>query len=69
MKEGNAITVRVKYTKDRKGEWRFAFIASNGKTLAVSSEGYKRKADAVVALDLIMSGDADFPNQVIPVKQ
>lgn len=31
--------------KDNRGEWRWSYEAVNGKTIAVSSEGYKRRAD------------------------
>jgi uncharacterized protein len=39
--------------KDRKGEWRFRLVAGNGKILAVSSEGYSSKRNALYALDLV----------------
>lgn len=32
--------------KDTRGEWRWTYEASNGETIAVSSEGYKRRVDA-----------------------
>lgn len=28
------------YYKDKKGEWRWRFVASNGRTVAESGEGY-----------------------------
>lgn len=31
--------------RDNRGEWRWTYEASNGKTIAVSSEGYIRKSD------------------------
>ncbi len=33
--------------QDRRKEWRWRLKASNGKILAVSSEGYKAKVDCV----------------------
>lgn len=34
-------------TKDRKGEYRVALKSDNGKTIAVSGEGFKTKAGAM----------------------
>lgn len=36
---------RVEYYEDAKGEHRVRIKAKNGRTLLVSSEGYKNKAD------------------------
>jgi uncharacterized protein YegP (UPF0339 family) len=33
--------------KDRRGEWRWRFQAGNGRIVADSGEGYRRKAGAV----------------------
>ena len=33
--------------KDAKGEWRWSRIASNGKTVGASTEGYKNREDCV----------------------
>jgi uncharacterized protein YegP (UPF0339 family) len=44
--------------KDSKGEWRWSYEASNGKTIAVSSEGYKRRADCMRGIE-IMQGSAN----------
>lgn len=41
------------YYKDNKGEWRWWLNASNGKTLAVSSEGYHNKQDCLDAITLV----------------
>ena len=38
---------KVQYYKDRKKEWRWRFIAPNGRILACSSEGYTRRAKAI----------------------
>jgi uncharacterized protein YegP (UPF0339 family) len=40
--------------KDRKGEWRWRFVAPNGRVLADSGEGYKRKAGAVKAFERLV---------------
>lgn len=46
--------------KDRKGEWRWRFVAPNGRIVADSGEGYKRKGNAIRAFEgirnLILSG-------------
>lgn len=34
---------RIHIYKDRKGEWRWRLKSSNGKIVAESGEGYKRK--------------------------
>lgn len=39
--------------KDNAGEFRWKLQADNGKTIAVSSEGYKRKADCLYSIQLI----------------
>ena len=31
--------------KDKAGEWRWRFVASNGKNMANGGEGYKNKSD------------------------
>lgn len=37
--------------KDQAGEWRWKLIAANGKTLADSGEGYRRRGAAVSAVE------------------
>ncbi len=37
--------------KDAAGEWRWQLLASNGKIVADSGEGYKRKASAEKAVE------------------
>lgn len=45
---------------DSSGEWRWKFIAANGKTIAASSEGYKDRRDCLNGIRLIKeSADAD----------
>ena len=39
--------------KDRRGEYRWRFIASNGRILADSGEGYVRRSDCEHAIGLI----------------
>jgi uncharacterized protein YegP (UPF0339 family) len=41
--------------KDRAGEWRWRLIASNGRTIADSGEGYEKKYDCIGALNLAKS--------------
>ena len=43
--------------KDKPGEYRFRFKASNGETM-FSSEGYKAKASAVSAIESIKKNTA-----------
>ncbi|WP_323151028.1 YegP family protein [Pseudomonas glycinae] len=40
---------------DNASEWRWRFTAKNGKTIAVSSEGYKNLVDCEHAVSLMKS--------------
>lgn len=46
--------------QDNRGEYRWTYEASNGLTIAVSSEGYSRKADCLRSID-IMKGSGSSP--------
>jgi uncharacterized protein YegP (UPF0339 family) len=46
--------------KDNRGEWRWTYEASNTETIAVSSEGYKRRADCERGI-AIMKSSKDSP--------
>lgn len=39
--------------KDAKGEWRFRLKSTNGRVIAVSSEGYKQKRSAKRAIKIL----------------
>lgn len=41
--------------KDKKKEWRWKLLAKNGKSIAVSGEGYKRRASAYVAIHKVFA--------------
>ena len=45
----------VIYKSKQDGQWRGKVIATNGKILVVTSEGYRRKGDARKALKLASS--------------
>jgi uncharacterized protein YegP (UPF0339 family) len=45
--------------KDRKGEYRWRFTASNGKIIADSGEGYKAKSDCEHCINLLKREAAD----------
>ena len=49
--------------KDNRGEWRWTYEASNGKTIAVSSEGYKARADCERGIE-IMKASANSPTSL-----
>lgn len=49
---------RFELYKDKAGEYRFRYKASNGETMFVS-EGYKAKASAVKAIESIQKNAAD----------
>lgn len=44
--------------KDKKGEFRFRFVASNGEAM-FGSEGYKAKASAIKAIESIKKNAPD----------
>lgn len=46
--------------RDNRGEWRWSYEASNAKTIAVSSEGYVRRADCERSIE-IMKQSANSP--------
>jgi uncharacterized protein len=48
--------------KDKAGQWRWKLVASNGKTIAESGEGYLEKKDC---LDGIASVKKHAPDAVI----
>lgn len=39
--------------KDNRGEWRWKFRASNGRIIAVSSEGYINKQDCEHGIEIV----------------
>lgn len=39
--------------KDTQGYWRWRFVASNSRIIAVSSEAYNNKADCRSSIDLV----------------
>ncbi len=49
----NPPSPRYELYKDKKGEWRWTYIARNGLKIAMSSEGYKAKADCTHSIDLL----------------
>lgn len=40
-------TPKLKVYRDRKGDWRWRLIATNGRILADCGQGYTRRTDAV----------------------
>jgi uncharacterized protein YegP (UPF0339 family) len=41
--------------KDTRGEYRWTYEASNGLTIAVSSEGYKKRSDCERSIEIMKS--------------
>lgn len=39
--------------KDNRGEYRWTYEASNGRTIAVSSEGYKKRSDCERGIEIM----------------
>lgn len=50
---------KVVIYKDRKGEWRWRFVAPNGRIVADSGEGYKRKGNAIRGFKSLRDGSWD----------
>ena len=48
--------MKVEFYKDGKGEWRWRLRARNGRTVADSGEGYKRKGACVRSFYGIVTG-------------
>lgn len=46
--------------KDNAGEWRWRYDAVNGRTISVSSEGYKKRSDCERSIE-IMKGSSSSP--------
>jgi uncharacterized protein YegP (UPF0339 family) len=48
------------YYKDAKGEWRWRLVASNGRIIADSGEGYSSEHECLADIDRVKaSKDAD----------
>jgi len=47
-----------KIYRDNRGEYRWTYEASNGRTIAVSSEGYVTKPDCMNGINLMKSSYA-----------
>lgn len=45
--------------RDKKREWRWRLVARNGRNVATSGEGYKRKASALAAMFAITRDISD----------
>lgn len=45
--------------RDKKREWRWRLKASNGRVIAESGEGYKRKAGALAGIELVRAYASD----------
>lgn len=52
----------IGFYRDRRGEWRWRVTADNGRIVAVSSEGYQRRIDAiagaVVCRDVLQAAES-----------
>jgi uncharacterized protein YegP (UPF0339 family) len=48
------------YYKDKKGEWRWRLVASNGRIIADSGEGYSSERECLADIDRVKaSKEAD----------
>ena len=46
-------------------DWRWRYVAANGHILAVSSEGYRRRIDAVKAAARVLALSAAYLNEAV----
>lgn len=44
---------RFEHYQDNRNEWRWRFVARNGRTIAVASEGYRSEADCLNGIRLM----------------
>jgi uncharacterized protein YegP (UPF0339 family) len=54
-------TSRFEKYVDRRGEWRWRLISSNGNTIADSGEGYQNEADCLNGIRIVMETNEDTP--------
>lgn len=45
--------MKIRFYEDRRGEWRWQITAKNGKIIAASSEGFKKKSSSINNLNLL----------------
>lgn len=50
---------RYELYKDNAGQWRWRYVAKNGKTIAISSEGYVNKSDCSHSIELVKDSKSD----------
>lgn len=53
--------------KDTRGEWRWTYEASNGRTISVSSEGYIKRSDAERSIEIMKASHSSpvwFPSHL-----
>jgi uncharacterized protein YegP (UPF0339 family) len=53
---------RYEVHKDASQQWRWRYVAANGRIIAVSSEAYVGKADCLRSIEII-KGSKDAPTE------
>lgn len=48
-------------TQDDRGEWRWSFVADNGRTIAISLESYAKKSGCLSAIRLLKDRGPSAP--------
>ena len=56
---------RFEVYQDSKKEFRWRFLSSNGRIIAVASEGYRSEADAVRGIELMQQDAPRSPINVV----
>ena len=47
------MAAKFELSKDKKGEFRWKLVASNGQSIATSGEGYSSKASAIAGIESV----------------
>lgn len=51
--------MKVSIGKDVRGEWRWKLVSPNGRSIAVSGEGYKKRKHALEMVGLILDLESE----------
>jgi hypothetical protein len=57
---------RFETYQDNKSEWRWRFVAGNGRIIAVASEGYRSEADCLNGIRIVKDEASKAPVNSVP---
>jgi uncharacterized protein len=55
------MAAKFELSKDKKGEFRWKLVASNGQSIATSGEGYSTKASALAGIESVKKNAPTAP--------